>query len=172
VVQFGDYSYFVHPITDGIPPCSPSLLEEVLDGLEEIGDFRGDIILTAESMGFPLAAALSMRTGLPYLFIRKRQYGLPGEVSVRQITGYAGSDLYLNELPEGSRATFVDDVVSTGGTLRAVTKAVRSAGSSVDEILVVFDKTKDLPSLAAELGTPIRALLRVDVKEGRARVLQ
>ena len=38
-----------------------------------------DKIVTAESMGFPLAAGLSLRVHKPYVFIRKRQYGLPGE---------------------------------------------------------------------------------------------
>ncbi len=167
VVPFGEYQYFVHPITDGVPPCDPALLEEVLDALQEAGRFEGDHIVTAESMGFPLAAGLSLRTGLPYLFLRKRRYGLPGELSVRQVTGYAGSDLYLNRLPAGSRVTFVDDVVSTGGTLRAMVEAVRAAGSTVDEILVVFDKTEDVGALAAELDVPIHALLKVEMVDGR-----
>jgi len=83
VVRFGDYDYFVHPITDGIPLGRPEVLEEVVAELARLGTWhRVDKIVTAESMGFPLAAALSLRVRKPYVFIRKRKYGLPGEVSL------------------------------------------------------------------------------------------
>ena len=59
VVKFGDYDYFVHPITDGLPLGDPAVLEEVADALVRLGDWtRCDKIVTAESMGFPLAAVL------------------------------------------------------------------------------------------------------------------
>ncbi|TLZ84575.1 MAG: adenine phosphoribosyltransferase, partial [Methanobacteriota archaeon] len=57
IVRFGVYEYFVHPITDGIPLGRPDVLDEVLAELARIGDWsRCDKIVTAESMGFPLAA--------------------------------------------------------------------------------------------------------------------
>src|SRR5437867_3843286 len=96
IVRFGDYEYFVHPITDGIPLGRPDLLDEVLAELARIGDWsRCDKIVTAESMGFPLAAGLSLRVQRPYVFLRKRQYGLPGEVSLKQTTGYAKTDMLI-----------------------------------------------------------------------------
>src|SRR5205809_6320314 len=73
VVRFGDYDYFVHPITDGIPLGRPEVLDEVLTEFARIGDWSHcDKIVTAESMGFPLAAGLSLRVRKPYVFIRKR----------------------------------------------------------------------------------------------------
>src|SRR5436190_1081593 len=46
IVRFGDYEYFVHPITDGIPLGRPDLLDEVLAELARIGDWsRCDKIL-------------------------------------------------------------------------------------------------------------------------------
>ncbi|TLZ76746.1 MAG: adenine phosphoribosyltransferase, partial [Methanobacteriota archaeon] len=118
VVRFGDYEYFIHPITDGLPLGRPEVLDEVLSELARIGDWRRcDKIVTAESMGFPLAAGLSMRVRKPYVFIRKRRYGLPGEVSLQQTTGYSKGDMFINGIGRGDRVVFVDDVISTGGTL-------------------------------------------------------
>src|SRR4030042_5111487 len=122
VVRFGEYNCCVHPITDGIPLGGPKMLSEVVDEMLKVGDFRCDKIITVESMGFPLAALLSVRTGVPYVFMRKRQYGLPGEISVQQVTGYSEKKLYINNVAKGDRVTFVDDVVSTGGRLRAGVK--------------------------------------------------
>ena len=40
IVRFGDYEYFVHPITDGIPLGRPEVLDEVLSELVRIGDWK------------------------------------------------------------------------------------------------------------------------------------
>jgi adenine phosphoribosyltransferase len=167
VVRFDDYDYFVHPITDGVPAGDPALFEEVIDALAALGDWACDKIVTAESMGFPLAAALSVKVGKPYLFIRKRRYGLPGEVAVQQVTGYAKGELYVNGVEPGDRVAFVDDVLSTGGTVRACVEALRSAGAVVTEALVVFDKMPDRAALEERLGLAIKTLLRVEVRDGR-----
>ncbi len=171
VVSFGDYQYFVHPITDGIPYMDPQMLDEVLDRMYEVGDFRCDYIVGAEAMAIPLMVPLSLMTGIPYNVVRKRRYGLPGEVSVRQITGYSEKDLYINGLKDGDRVVIVDDVISTGGTLKAMMKAFRSMGVTVVDIVIVVEKTDQLESLETELGARIKTLVQVDIKDGRVRVL-
>lgn len=168
VVKFGEYSYFVHPITDGIPLGRPEVLDEVLDELVGVGDWsRCDKIVTAESMGFPLAAGLSMRVHKPYVFIRKRQYRLPGEVSLKQTTGYAKTDMYINHIQRGDRVVFVDDVISTGGTLTVIVEALRQIGAEVVDVLIVFEKTKEKARMEKELGLKIKTLLSVDVVNGK-----
>ena len=168
IVRFGDYEYFVHPITDGIPLGRPDVLDEVLAELARIGDWsRCDKIVTAESMGFPLAAGLSLRVQKPYVFIRKRRYGLPGEVSLKQTTGYAKTDMFINNIHRGDRVVFVDDVISTGGTLLSIAQALRKIGAEITDILIVFEKTREKARMEKELGIKIKTLLRVDVVQGK-----
>ncbi len=168
IVQFGDYPYFVHPITDGIPLGRPEILNEVLEALAHAGDWsRCDKIVTAESMGFPLATGLSLRVNKPYVFIRKRQYGLPGEVSLKQTTGYSRTDMFINNIRRGDRVAFVDDVISTGGTLDAVVRALQSIGAEIVDVLVVFEKTREKARMERELGVRIKTLLKVEVLEGK-----
>ncbi len=168
IVRFGEYEYFVHPITDGIPLGRPEVLDEVLSELARIGDWsRCDKIVTAESMGFPLAAGLSMRVRKPYVFVRKRQYGLPGEVSLKQTTGYSKTDMFINNIRGGDRIVFVDDVISTGGTLVAIVKALRTIGAEIADVLIVFEKTRDKARFEKDLGVRIKTLLKVDVVQGK-----
>jgi adenine phosphoribosyltransferase len=170
IVEFGEYQYFVHPITDGIPEGDPEVLEEVVDAIVATIDLNCDKIVTAESMGFPLAAALSLRTGIPYVFVRKRKYGLPGEISLQQTTGYSGSDMYINFIEEGDRVVFVDDVLSTGGTLTAIIKTLRGIGADVVDILTVFEKVGVREQLEEELGARIKTLVQVEVVDGKVVV--
>jgi len=168
VVRFGDYEYFIHPITDGLPLGRPEVLDEVLSELARIGDWRRcDKIVTAESMGFPLAAGLSMRVRKPYVFIRKRRYGLPSEVSLQQTTGYSKGDMFINGIGRGDRVVFVDDVISTGGTLLAIGKALRGLGAEIVDVLIVFEKTREKARIEEELGVRIKTLLKVQVVQGK-----
>lgn len=167
VVRFGDYEYFVHPITDGIPLGRPEVFEEVVDEIVRIGRWECDKITSAESMGFPLAVAAAVKVRKPYVLIRKREYRLPGEVSVAQATGYARANLYLNNLGRGDRVVFIDDVISTGGTLRAVVQALRSIGVDIVDVIIVFEKTREKPAFERELGIRIKTLLKVEVVDGR-----
>ena len=168
VVRFGDYDYFVHPITDGIPLGRPEVLDEVLTEFARIGDWSHcDKIVTAESMGFPLAAGLSLRVRKPYVFIRKRRYGLPGEVSLKQATGYAKTDMFINNIHRGDRVVFVDDVISTGGTLLAIAEALGGIGAEIVDILIVFEKTRTKAAMEKQVGAKIKTLLKVDVVKGK-----
>ena len=144
VVKKGDYNYVIHPITDGIPYIDPSMLNEIVDVIvdtiiPELPPF--DLIVTAEAMGIPLATALSLRTGKPFNIIRKREYGLEGEVEVSQQTGYSTAKLYINGLKKGDSILFVDDILSTGGTLRSTLKAlIDEIGVVIAGIIIVVEK--------------------------------
>jgi len=170
IVRRGDYHYFVHPLSDGVPAIAPALLDEVTGALAARLPTGVAALATAEAMGLPLGAALALRRGLPLVVLRKRGYGLPGEVEVAQATGYSRNTLYLNADVAGRRVAVVDDVLSTGGTLRATVAALRRAGAEVARVAVVFAKDDPAP-LAAELGVEIDVLLRVTVVDGRVEVL-
>src|SRR2546427_1289633 len=168
IVRFGDYEYFVHPITDGIPLGRPEVLDEVLSELVRIGDWnRCDKIVTAESMGFPLAAGLAVRVHKPYVFVRKRRYGLPGEGSLKPTTGYSETDMFINNIRRGDRVVFVDDVISTGGALFANVKAVRTLGAQIADVVLVVEKNREKARMAKELRIRIKKLLKVDVVQGK-----
>ena len=114
VIWKGDYPYFIHPITDGVPRLDPEVLKAVTDLSEAAIDWSGiDLILGIEAMGLPLTAPLSVRTGVPLVIGRKRSYGLEGEVVIDQATGYSKQPMYLNDIAPGERLAIVDDVLST-----------------------------------------------------------
>jgi adenine phosphoribosyltransferase len=171
VVKRGDYDYLVHPITDGIPSIDPAILREVTDVMAEIGNFDCDLITTIEALGIPLAACLSLKTGKPFNIVRKKMYGLPGEVSVTQVTGYSKSALFINGLKAGDRVVVVDDVVSTGGTLWALVEALKSMQVKIVDIIVVIEKTDKKAEIERKIGMPIKTLVKVDIVNGKVIVL-
>jgi adenine phosphoribosyltransferase len=166
-----DYDYVVHPITDGIPRVEAKVLKEAIDAMAEIGNFDCDVIMTIEALGIPLATGLSLKTGLPFNVVRKKMYGLPGEVNLSQVTGYSKSALFVNGIKAGDRVVIVDDVVSTGGTLWALVEALKSMHVKIVDILVVIEKTDKKAEIERKLGMPIKTLVKIDVVDNKVVVL-
>ncbi len=130
-----------------------------------------DKIVTPEAMGIPLATALSLKTNIPFVIIRKKKYGLDGEREVAQTTGYSKNAMYINGLRKGDRVLFVDDVVSTGGTLIPMINTLKEMGVIVKDVVIVFNKHKNIRALEEKIGLRIKTLLSVDVENGRVVIL-
>ncbi len=163
IVKKGDYNYVVHPITDGIPYIEPDLLNEVVEEiLKEMP--KCDKIVTMEAMGIPIATALSLKTGIPFNIIRKREYGLPGEKEIIQKTGYSEKKLYINGIEKGEEVVIVDDVLSTGGTLKAVVSAFKEMGVKIKGIYIAINKgnKKDIEK---EIGMEIKTIVDIEVND-------
>jgi adenine phosphoribosyltransferase len=169
IVKKGEYNYVIHPITDGVPFITPELLKEVTTEMKKqikkVGKF--DRIVTMEAMGIPLATALSLDLGIPFTIIRKREYGLPGEVSVEQVTGYSKSKMYINGLKKGDTIIIVDDVLSTGGTLKAVLFVLKQMGVTVKGVFIAIYKGKCKEEIIKEYSVPIVAIADIDVVNGK-----
>lgn len=172
IVSKGEYKYVVHPATDGIPRMDPDLLSEIVDEFARIGDFDNcDLILTVESIGIIFAAPLTLRTGKPFNIVRKRMYGLPGEVNLKQITGYSKSDLFVNGISKGDRIIIVDDVLSTGGTLKAIIEGLTKMGAEIVDILIVVEKGAGREELEKMFGIKVKSLVRIEVSQDGVRFM-
>ena len=98
----------------------PALLARVAAQMVALLPEDVDLLGGLEMGGIPIVTALSARTGLPALFVRKKakDYGT----------------CKLAEGPDvaGRRVTLIEDVITTGGAVRDATRALREAGAEVD----------------------------------------
>lgn len=164
IVDLKGYKYFVYPLTDGIPDIEPEILNEVSDYIIEKCDLDCDRILTVEAMGIPVATAVSMKTSLPLLVVRKRSYGLPGEIDIFQTTGYSSNHLYINGVKKGDRIVIVDDVLSTGGTMKSLIEALQKAGCTIVDAIVLFSKSDVSDSIEKATGVKVKSVLDVRIE--------
>ena len=167
IVKKGDYNYFVNPISDGVPAMDPKMLRELSLIVHKHADLNVDKIVAVEAMGIHLATALSLATDIPFVVIRKRQYGLEGEKEVYQKTGYGSSNLYVNDLHPGEKILLIDDVVSTGGTMIALLKTLKDMGVEIKSTVAVIEKGEGKEIVEKETGMKVLTIVKLDVVDGK-----
>ena len=167
IVKKGDYNYFVNPIIDGVPAMDPKMLRELSLIVHKHADLNVDKIVAVEAMGIHLATALSLATDIPFVVIRKRQYGLEGEKEVYQKTGYGSSNLYVNDLHPGEKILLIDDVVSTGGTMIALLKTLKDMGLEIKSTVAVIEKGEGKEIVEKETGMKVLTIVKLDVVDGK-----
>ncbi len=172
VVWRGDYPYFIHPLTDGVPRQTSELLSATRDLLLHRVDWdEVDLILSVEAMGLPLASVLSVATGIPTVVARKRSYGLEGERIIDQSTGYSKGEIWINDVNPGERVLVVDDVISTGGTMEPVIDALIDMGVKLSGVWTIFEKDRGMQNLIDKHGWPLHSLVRIEMVDGVVNVL-
>ena len=167
VVKKEEYDYFVNPITDGVPAMDPKMLRELALVVYKNADLDIDKIVAVEAMGIHLATALSLATDVPFVVIRKREYGLEGEQEVYQKTGYGSSNLYVNDLQAGEKILLIDDVVSTGGTLIALIETLKDMGLEIKSTVAVIEKGEGKEVVKKETGVDLITIIKLDVVDGK-----
>ena len=97
-----------------------------------------DYIVTPEAKSIPLAYEMSKQSGKKYIVARKgvKVYmDHPEKVTVTSITTQREQTLYLGhedgDLLTGKRVLIVDDVISTGESLKAVEMLVEKFGGNI-----------------------------------------
>src|SRR6056297_1231176 len=171
IIEKDGYHYFVHPISDGVPMLKPELLREIVIKIIRKAELEDvDKIVTPAAMGIHISTAVSLMTDIPLVVVRKRQYGLDGEVALSQVTGYSESEMYMNDVYEGDRVLLLDDVLSTGGTLKALCGALEEIGADIVDIVTVIKKVGGDNALENTKYEP-KTLINVDVVDGEVVIV-
>jgi len=134
---------------------------------------RHDVLITAEAKGIPLIHEMARQNGETSYIVARKVVKLymkeVFEVEVQSITTANKQMLYIDtveaEMMKGKRVLIVDDVISTGESIRSIEKLVFEAGGNVVGRMAVLAEgdakhrddiiyLEELPLLKPD-GTPI-----------------
>jgi orotate phosphoribosyltransferase len=106
----------------------PKLLDAIAESMAKMLNSDVSRIAGMELGGVPLATALSLKTGLPFVIVRKgkKGYGID-----RSIEG---------DLTPGEKVVIVEDIATTGAQALLAAKTIEEAGAKVSGIVYVVDR--------------------------------
>jgi adenine phosphoribosyltransferase len=142
--------------------ASPGAFRYCIDMMAELyQDKEIDAVAAIEARGFLFAAPFAVRMAIPLILIRKKGK-LPGKTMVKNYQleyGEAEIEIQPHDVPAGKRVLLLDDLIATGGTLRASRELLAACGAVIPEIFGVVG----LPFLHYEevlAPTPVRTLIQ------------
>jgi orotate phosphoribosyltransferase len=94
----------------------------------------------------PLATAVSLASGLPFVIVRKGS------------KGYGTSRLIEGAFQPGERVLLIEDVISTAGEALRSAAVLRDAGVVVSRVLAVIDREQDGRANLEAVGLELDAL--------------
>ena len=119
------------------------------DAFKEIGLKNFDRVAGVPIAGMPFASQIAYNLKKPFLYVRK---GIRRHGRQRRVEGI---------LISGNRVLLVDDLVTTGLTLKEAADAVRAEGGVVTDAIAFLDREEGGKELLEKSGVKLHALLKM-----------
>jgi len=137
-----------------IAPSFPDAFRQICDFyvqgiINRVGVERFDRIAGIPLSGLPFASQVAYSLKKPFLYVRK---GVKLHGRQRRVAGI---------LISGDRVLLIDDLVTTGLTLRKAAEAVRAEGGVVNEAVALIDREEGGEEKLRRAGIQLKALLRI-----------
>ena len=143
--------------------ASPKAWRAAIDETASIvKNYAPDLLCGIESRGFLLSAPLALELDLGFVMIRKPGK-LPGDVKSIDYDLEYGSDrleIKADALKKGQKVVVLDDLLATGGTLKATIDLIESCGATVEAAVCLVELT----NLGARdrLNVPVISLMKFE----------
>lgn len=109
--------------------------------IQLIKDVDCDVIAGTESRGFIFGMPIAYVLGKPFVLIRKAGK-LPCETVSQTYDleyGTATIEMHKDSIQEGQKVVLVDDLIATGGTMRAAAQLVEQLGGQVVKMIFLVE---------------------------------
>ena len=152
-VKFGEFTlasgkksnYYVDIKKASTDPETLKIIAEKAAKL--IADMDEGIVGGVELGGVPIATAVSLETKLPLIIVRKstKEYGTKGKL--------------VGEIRENTGIIMLEDVTTSGGSVKDAILSVREEGGSITKVITVVDRESGAKENLKEIGVELIPLV-------------
>ncbi len=153
VVQFGEFtlaSGIKSPIYVNLRvlPSYPEAMILVTDELSRlVKKMKVDIVAGAETAGIPLSTAISLKTKIPMVYVRKKP------------KGYGMNQLIEGELQKGQKVVLIDDMATNAFSKLNFVQGIRQAGGMIEDVVIVLDREQGGADALAKENVKLHSLI-------------
>jgi len=134
VVKFGEFtlaSGIVSPIYVDLRvlPSYPDAMETISEEMaKKIKDLNPDIVAGAETAGIPFSTAISLKTKIPMIYVRKRP------------KRYGTEEMIEGVLEKGQKVVLIDDMTTNAYSKLKFINGIKYSGGIVNDVLIILDR--------------------------------
>lgn len=140
IVDFPEEGIIFRDVTSVLQDASG--LKLAIDSMQElIKDVDYDVIVGTESRGFIFGVPIAYNQGKPFVPVRKKGK-LPCETVEAEYDleyGSAVIEMHKDSIKPGQRVVIVDDLIATGGTIKASIELIESLGGEVVKAIFLME---------------------------------
>ncbi|MWC27682.1 orotate phosphoribosyltransferase [Paenibacillus sp. MMS18-CY102] len=129
---------------------NPTLLAAVAEHMAPLIPAGTEVLAGLEMGGIPIATALSLKTGIPVVFVRKKakEYGTCKLAE--------GTDI------QGKQVCIIEDVVTTGGQILLSAEDLKQYGAQVQDVVCVIERDAAGRANLENAGLAFHSVLKMD----------
>ena len=155
-LQFGEFilasgaksDYYIDIKKASTNPAVLKLIAQLMATKIKEEGLRPDRIAGVVLGSIPLAAALSLETGIPFIMVRKEK------------KDHGTGKLIEGDLKEGDKILVVEDVITTAGSSIKAIGTMRAEGADIIGVISVIDREGGGRENLDEIGVSFRALVK------------
>ena len=152
-VRYGDFTlasgkkskYYIDIKRASTDPKTLKLIAQ--QAASRIKQMDVDIVAGVELGGVPLATAVSLETELPLLIVRKA------------VKDYGTKSRFVGDIKPKNRLVILEDVTTSGGSVRDAIDVIRETGASVKYVISVVDREEGAKENLNKAGTELIPLV-------------
>lgn len=130
--------------------ANPDLLRAIAQEMKGLIPSDTQILAGLEMGGIPVVTALSLQSGLPASFVRKKA------------KEYGTCKLAEGDSVQGKRVCVIEDVVTTGGQIIESVRELRKQGAIIDTVLCVILRNPNALDILAKESLQLKPALTMD----------
>ena len=129
-----------------ILPSYPDIFNIVSDRIAEVVSNLGVDVIAGSESDIPLAVAVSLKTGIPM-------------ISVKKPTRFVRTATVIGMLTEGQKVALVTDIITNGYNKLKLIEGIREQGGVIENLISVIDKEEGASANLNKEGITLHSLL-------------
>ena len=153
VVKFGEFTLVSEMKTPiyvdlRVLPSYPESMQTVTEEMaKKVKDLNPDVVAGAETAGIPLSTAVSLKTKIPMIYVRKRP------------KRYGTEEMIEGILEKDQKVVLIDDMATNAYSKLKFIDGIKQSGGNVKDVIIVLDREQGGVEALSKEGVKLHSLI-------------